>query len=294
MSDQENIVNNNSGVNSDEALSSSDAENVVSSKGEEGDQVSAAASGETDAALNSSEDDSSDEGSEGLGSAATEQGASEEGASEEGADNEALEEAPSNGLSSDKSEDEMYNEGLVDSRYKWYIVNTYAGSEDSARLNLLDRIARAGYQDFFKDIVVPKVASERVLKSGKKKKVEKTSFPGYLFVQMDLTEETMATVTGTPRVTGFVGNYRNPRPMSDKEVLRLLGRSVGEEEEPVVDTKVQFDKGESIKVIDGPFTNFDGLVEEVRADKMKLKVLVSIFGRETPVELSYSQVEKLS
>lgn len=187
-------------------------------------------------------------------------------------------------------------EGLLDARYKWYIVNTYAGSEDSAKLNLLDRIKRAGFEDFFRSVVVPKITSEKILKSGKKKIVEKTSFPGYLFVQMDLTDESMATVTGTPRVTGYVGDFRKPKPMSDKEVLRLLG---GAKEEPAAEedqivSGLSFDKGEAVKVTDGPFTNFDGVVEEVRADKQKLKVLVSIFGRETPVELSYGQVEKLS
>jgi transcriptional antiterminator NusG len=206
---------------------------------------------------------------------------------------EAGEEEESNAEGDEASADLI--EGLIDPRYKWYIVNTYAGSEDSAKLNLLDRIKRAGFEGFFRSVVVPKITSEKVLKSGKKKIVEKTSFPGYLFVQMDLNEETMATVTGTPRVTGYVGNFRNPRPMSDKEVLRLLGgdKESAPEEEKVVST-VTFDKGESVKVIDGPFTNFDGVVEEVRADKQKLKVLVSIFGRETPVELGYVQVEKLT
>ena len=187
------------------------------------------------------------------------------------------------------------DDALLDARYKWYIINTYAGSEDSAKLNLLDRVKRAGHEEFFRSVVVPKVTSEKVLKSGKKKLVEKTSFPGYVFVQMALNEETMATVTGTPRVTGYVGNLRNPRPMSDKEVLRLLGTEPDEPhaQEKVVAT-VTFHKDEPVKVIDGPFTNFDGVVEEVRADKQKLKVLVSIFGRETPVELSYGQVEKMS
>lgn len=202
--------------------------------------------------------------------------------------------------SSDDSEldeaNESADQGLIDTTYKWYIVNTYAGSEDSAKLNLLDRVNRAGFEHFFRDVVVPKVSSEKILKSGKKKQVEKTSFPGYLFVQMDLTEETMATVTGTPRVTGFVGNYRNPRPMSDKEVLRLLGSVVedGADGDVSAVPTQKFEKGETIKVVDGPFTNFDGVVEEIRPDKMKLKVLVSIFGRETPVELAYSQVEKMS
>lgn len=184
---------------------------------------------------------------------------------------------------------------LIDDRYKWYIVNTFAGSEDSAKLNLLDRIKRFSGEDFFRGIVIPKVTVDRLLKSGERKKTEKTSFPGYMFVQMDLTDAAMAIVVNTPRVMGFLGNHKYPKPMDDKDVLRLLG-TLKEEEKQHMEEVLQgitFEKNQAIRVTDGPFTNFDGIVDEVRADKMKLKVLVSILGRETPVELSYNQVEKV-
>ncbi|NRA43381.1 MAG: transcription termination/antitermination factor NusG [Oligoflexales bacterium] len=186
---------------------------------------------------------------------------------------------------------------ITDPRYRWYIVNTYSGSEETVRIALQERIARAGLEDNFGEIFVPKMVVEKVLKSGKKKLVDKTTFPGYVLVQMEMNDSTMGCVSSTPKVTGFVGNRRNPRAMADKEVLRLLTPSMaqtGTEAPGEVATKVKFSKGEGVKVTDGPFTNFDGVIEEVRADKMKLKVLVSIFGRETPVELGYNQVEKLT
>lgn len=182
--------------------------------------------------------------------------------------------------------------------FEWYIVNTYAGSEDSARLALLDRIERSGQQEFFGDVVVPKLQVEKVLKSGKKKKVEKTSFPGYMLIQMDLNEQSMGCVTGTTKITGFVGNQKKPRPMTEKDVYKFIhsGKKTEEDmqESPIEAAKdIQFSKGESVKVKDGPFTNFDGVIEEVKHDKMRLKVLVSIFGRETPVELTFNQVDKI-
>jgi transcriptional antiterminator NusG len=111
---------------------------------------------------------------------------------------------------------------------------------------------------------------------------------------MDLDDNTMACVTGTPRITGFVGNQRRPRPMSDRDVLKLMNPESLKAETRQVSAEVVFVKGEAVKVTDGPFTNFDGVVDEVKADKMRLKVLVSIFGRETPVELTYGQVAKLN
>lgn len=182
---------------------------------------------------------------------------------------------------------------LLDDRYRWYIVSTYAGSEDSAKLNLLERVKRASQEDSFKDVVIPKITVDKLLKGGERKKVEKTSFPGYMFVQMVLSDETMATVVGTSRVMGFLGNYKNPKPMSDQDVLRFLGEPGEEEAELQPEKEIVFEKNQAIRVIDGPFANFDGTIEEVKADKMKLKVLVSILGRETPVELSYNQVEKV-
>ena len=194
-------------------------------------------------------------------------------------------EAPAEGEQAQASE--------ADSRFKWYIVNTYSGSEDTVKVSLLERIEKTGLEDSFGEIHIPKTAVERILKSGKKKLVEKTSFPGYVIVQMDLNDQTMACVNSTPKVTGFVGNRRKPKAMSDADVLRLMDPAAHVETASVPEG-MTFAKGECVKVKDGPFTSFDGVIEEVRADKMKLKVLVSIFGRETPVELGYSQVEKIS
>jgi transcriptional antiterminator NusG len=182
----------------------------------------------------------------------------------------------------------------IDPRFKWYVVHTYSGFEQSARSALLDRIQRTGQQNRFGEVSVPKTVSEKTLKSGKRKKVDKTSFPGYILVQMDLDDNTMACVTGTPRITGFVGNQRKPRPMSDRDVLKLMSPEALKAEAQQISSELVFTKGEIIKVIDGPFTNFDGVVDEVKADKLKLKVLVSIFGRETPVDLTYGQVAKLN
>ncbi|MCB9228389.1 MAG: transcription termination/antitermination factor NusG [Deltaproteobacteria bacterium] len=183
---------------------------------------------------------------------------------------------------------------VTDPRYRWYIVNTYSGSEETARLALKERIVRGGLEEQFGEIFVPKMVVEKVLKSGKKKLMDRTTFPGYIMVQMNMNDQTMGCVTSTPKVTGFVGNRRNPRPMGDREVLRLLNPAVAAANKAEDASRQIFKKGEGIRVTDGPFTNFDGIIDEVRADKMKLKVLVSIFGRETPVELSYNQVEKQS
>lgn len=177
---------------------------------------------------------------------------------------------------------------------KWYVVHTYSGSEEKAKQGLLDRIKARQMESRFGQIFVPRSATETVLKSGKKKRVEKTSFPGYILVEMDFDDSTSLLVRETPKITGFVGNAKQPRPMSDAEVLRLTSPEAVEAQKAAVTAEVNFRKGESVKVKDGPFTNFDGIIDEVRADKMKLRILVSIFGRETPVELDYGQVEKIS
>ena len=177
--------------------------------------------------------------------------------------------------------------------FRWYIVNTFSGSEESVKLTLKERIVKWKLEESFGEICIPKTTAERVLKSGKKKVIDKTSFPGYVIVQMDLNDRTMACVNSTPKVTGFVGNRKHPRAMSDDDVMRLMDPN-GQVKKTAAQEGLRFSKGETVKVIDGPFTSFDGIIEEVKSDKMKLKVLVSIFGRETPVELSYSQVQKIS
>lgn len=175
--------------------------------------------------------------------------------------------------------------------FKWYIVNTYSGSEETVKLALEERIQKAKIERFFGSILIPKIQIEKMLKSGKKKIINKTSFPGYLIVQMEMNEQSMGCISSTPKVTGFLGDKHAPRAMSQRDVLKILRPP---EKDDKLDPTASFKKGDTVKVIDGPFTNFDGVVEEVRADKMKLKVLVSIFGRETPVELTYKQVDKIS
>ena len=175
---------------------------------------------------------------------------------------------------------------------KWYVVHTYSGFEEKARQGLLERIKLLKMEEKFGQIFDPRTATEQVLKSGKKKRVEKTSFPGYILVEMTFGDDTSLLVRETPKITGFVGNVRSPRPISDQEVLRLTSPEAMAEAARKVVSQIEFEKGETVKVKDGPFTNFDGVVDEVRPDKMKLRILVSIFGRETPVELDYIQVEK--
>lgn len=178
--------------------------------------------------------------------------------------------------------------------FKWYVVHTYSMFEEKAKSSLRDRIKLNKMEQRFGEIIVPKTAQETLLKSGKKKKVERNAFPGYIIVEMEMNEETNHLVRDTPKITGFVGNARNPRPITDQEVLRLTSPETIKEQVKQQAATQTFEKGETVKVIDGAFTNFDGVVEAVQADKMKLRILVSIFGRETPVELDYGQVQKLS
>lgn len=185
-------------------------------------------------------------------------------------------------------------EAISDPRFKWYVVHTYSMYEEKAKQALLERIKQNNVEEYFGEILVPKIATEQVLKSGKKKRVERTSFPGYIIVQMDMNESTNHIVTNTPKITGFVGNARKPRPVSDREVLKLTSPDIVMEQKKSEAAVLSFEEGETVKVIDGAFTNFDGVVEQVQADKMKLRILVSIFGRQTPVELEYSQVQKIT
>lgn len=174
---------------------------------------------------------------------------------------------------------------------KWYVVHAYSGFEQKAKAALIERARMRGLTAKVGDIIIPETIKEQVTKSGKKKSVARTAYPGYLLVQLALDDETMFLVQETPKITGFVGNARHPRPLSEQEVLRLTRPEEYAEQTPAVVT-VSFEKGESVKVTDGPFSNFDGIIDDVRPDKQKVRVLVSIFGRETPVELDYNQVEK--
>lgn len=171
---------------------------------------------------------------------------------------------------------------------KWYGVHTYSGFENKVRLNLLERIKNEGVEDFFEEILIP---SETVveLKKGEKKTSSRKFFPGYILIKMELTDETWHIVKETSKVTGFVGG-NTPFPISDEEVGKISRRMVEGAEKPR--PKVQFEVGETVRVVDGPFLNFSGIVEDVKPDKGKLRVTVTIFGRATPVELEFMQVEK--
>lgn len=184
-------------------------------------------------------------------------------------------------------------ENFTHPRFKWYVINTFSGSEANVQISLEAAIEKDNLQEHFGKIYIPKKVIEKTLKSGKKKEVTKIDYPGYVLVQMELNEQSQACIVNNPKVTGFVGNKKKPRPMSDAEVLNMLRRSLERQESEETHATVMFTKGEKVKVIDGPFANFDGIVDDVTPEKMKLKVLVSIFGRETPVEVNYTQVEKI-
>src|SRR3954453_23406428 len=173
---------------------------------------------------------------------------------------------------------------------KWYVVHAYSGFEKSVQRALLERIARAGMEDQFGQILVP-VEEVVEMKSGQKNISERKFFPGYVLVEMEMTDDTWHLVKNTPKVTGFVGGTSTkPTPISEKEVQNLLHQIQEGVEEPR--PKVLFEVGEAVRVKEGPFADFHGNVEDVNYDKNKLRVSVTIFGRSTPVELDFGQVEK--
>lgn len=173
---------------------------------------------------------------------------------------------------------------------RWYVVHAYSGYEKSVQRALQERIERAGMQDKFGQILVP-VEEVVEMKSGQKSISERKFFPGYVLVQMEMDDESWHLVKNTAKVTGFVGgSAQKPTPISEKEVAALMQQIQEGVEKPR--PKVLFEVGEAVRVKEGPFTDFNGMVEEVNYDKSRLRVSVLIFGRSTPVELEFSQVEK--
>jgi len=177
----------------------------------------------------------------------------------------------------------------------WYVVHTYSGYENKAKAALEDAIRRAGMEHKFgeplEDAVL--VPTEQIVevKEGKKKTMTRKVYPGYMFVQMDVDQITMHLVRSTPKVTGFIGDSRNPPPIPDDEVRRITNQVDEDDAAPTV--IVDFERGEEIRVTDGPFASMMGRVEEVNSTRAKLRVMVSIFGRPTSVELDFTQVEHL-
>ncbi len=173
---------------------------------------------------------------------------------------------------------------------RWYVVHAFSGYEGKVQRSLRERIERFGMQDYFGDILVP---TEEVveMRGGQQRRSERKFFPGYVLVNMELTDETWHLVKDTPQVLGFIGGTEDkPAPITDKEAEAILQRVQEGSEKPR--PKVLFEPGEVVRVIDGPFNDFNGVVEEVDYEKSRLKVSVSIFGRSTPVELEFGQVEK--
>ena len=173
---------------------------------------------------------------------------------------------------------------------RWYVVHAYSGYEQQVRRSLMERIGRKGMQEFFGDIMVP---TEEVveMREGQKRKSERKFFPGYVLVQMEMNDDTWHLVQDVPKVLGFIGGTGDrPSPISDKEAQSILQRVKEGVEKPR--PKVLFEPGEMVRIIDGPFNDFNGVVEEVDYEKSKMRVSVLIFGRSTPVELEFGQVEK--
>ena len=173
----------------------------------------------------------------------------------------------------------------------WYVLHTYSGHENRVKTTLEQRIRAMQMEDKLSQILVP-TQEVAEIKGGKRRISQKTSFPGYVLVRMDLDNELWYIVKSTPGVMGFVGTSTEPTPLDDEEVediLRSTEREPGEEVKQVIDLSI----GDKAKIIDGPFTGFSGVVDEINEEKSKLKLMISIFGRSTPVELEFFQVEKL-
>ncbi len=189
--------------------------------------------------------------------------------------------------SSDLGEGEAAPAPVEDGR-SWYVIHCYSGYENKVRYNLEQRIESMGMKDKIFDVIVP-TEEEIEVKEGKRRTVERRVFPGYILVQMLLTEDSWYVVRNTPGVTGFVGMGNTPTPLRPEEVQQILKRM--EAEAPKV--KVTFKQGQKVRIIDGPFNDFVGTVSEIDMDRAKVRVMVSFFGRETPVELDFLQVEKV-
>lgn len=171
--------------------------------------------------------------------------------------------------------------------FKWYVVHTYSGFENKVKVSLQERISAAGMQDYFSDVLIPEEDVVELV-SGEKKTSKRKFFPGYILVHMEMNDDTWHIVNDTPKVTGFIGGKDKPTPIPDRDVENLKTRIDEGTLKPK--PKFTFEEGDHVRIIDGPFTNFDGVIDDVKPEKGKLRVIVSIFGRSTPVELDFIQV----
>ena len=172
---------------------------------------------------------------------------------------------------------------------RWYIVHTYSGFEERVKETLLQRADALAMRHAFGEVRIP-METVVELRGGKKRETQRKFFPGYILVEMEMSDAAWHVVRNTPKVTGFVGTGKKPTPLSQTEVDQILSQVVSAREKPK--PKSVFEKGEQVKIIDGPFSNFTGVVEDINLDRNTLKVMVTIFGRHTPVELDFLQVQK--
>ncbi|MDR0547822.1 MAG: transcription termination/antitermination protein NusG [Deltaproteobacteria bacterium] len=173
---------------------------------------------------------------------------------------------------------------------RWYVVHTFSGFENRVKQALEDSVKKLHLEEVITDVILPMENVMEISKAGGRRTSTRKLFPGYLLVRMELSDETWHMIKETPKVTGFLGEKNTPEPISDEEAQRVLTQMEEGTKKPK--PKFHFDEGDEIKVVEGPFSNFTGVVEEVNEDKGKLRVLISIFGRPTPVELDFIQVDK--
>ena len=173
---------------------------------------------------------------------------------------------------------------------RWYVIHVYSGFENKVAQSIREQAEQKGLEDYYEEILVPTEEVVR-MRRGAKVSADRKFFPGYVLIKMDMTDESWHLVKDTPKVTGFLGGGGKPSPISESEAQRILHQVQEGVERPK--PSITFDIGEQVRVSDGPFTSFNGTVEDVDEERARLKVAVSIFGRSTPVELEYSQVEKL-
>ncbi len=193
-------------------------------------------------------------------------------------------------LNPEEQQPEEHLEPPVNENFKWYIIHAYSGFERKVRESLESRITAFGLQNRIGRIMIP---TEPVteLRNGKKYTIERVFLPGYVLVEMELDNDLWHVIKNTPRVTGFLGTGDSPVALSEQEVSSILFRSDVSKDKPA--TKIKFEKGEQVRINEGPFANFNGAVDDVNEDKQTLKVMVSIFGRSTPVEIEFSKVDKM-
>ncbi len=195
----------------------------------------------------------------------------------------------SNNLSEDSS-DSLPGESPVNLSHKWYVIHTYSGFERKVKLNIEEQFERSSFRERFGEVIIPTEDVVEVRK-GMKKISSRKFFPGYILISVEMSQDIWYMIKNTPKVTGFLGGASDPVPLTDAEVKVIMDQVKGESVRPK--PKFSFEKGESVRVVDGPFLNFNGIVEDVNHDKGKVRVMVSIFGRATPVELEFPQVERV-